>query len=66
MVKVKQVDEQILDIVKSTLDDNKADDIVVIDLRDKTSLASFMVIYNNRFFLIKFSTCYIVNEQKNR
>ena len=44
MVKVKQVDEQILDIVKSTLDDNKADDIVVIDLRDKTSLASFMVV----------------------
>jgi len=40
----KQLDEEILDIVRKTLDDNKAEDIVVLDLREKTSLASFMVV----------------------
>ena len=39
-----QVDEKILEIVKGTLDDNKADDVVVMDLRGKTSLASYMVV----------------------
>ena len=39
-----QVDELILDIVKKVLDDSKAEDIVVLDLRGKTSLASFMVV----------------------
>ena len=37
-------DEKILDIVSKTLDDNKAEDIVVMDLRGKTSIANFMVI----------------------
>lgn len=37
-------DEKILEIVKKTLENNKADDVVVMDLRGKTSLASFMVV----------------------
>ncbi|MBR1605461.1 MAG: ribosome silencing factor [Alphaproteobacteria bacterium] len=44
LVKTKQEDEKILEIVQQTLEDNKADDVVVMDLRDKTSLASFMVV----------------------
>lgn len=44
MTEVLQEDEKILEIVKKTLDDNKADDVVVMDLRGKTSLASFMVV----------------------
>ena len=44
MAEVKQEDEKILDIIQHTLEDNKADDIVVMDLRGKTSLASFMVV----------------------
>lgn len=40
----KQEDEKILDIVQKTLEDNKAEDIVIMDLRGKTSLASFMVV----------------------
>ena len=39
-----QVDEKILEIVKKTLEDNKADDVVVMDLKGKTSLASYMVV----------------------
>ena len=41
---MKQEDEKILEIVKQTLEDNKADDVVVMDLRGKTSLASYMVV----------------------
>ena len=37
-------DDKILDIVKTTLDENKAEDVEVIDLRGKTSIASYMVI----------------------
>lgn len=44
MVDLNNIDEKILEIVKRSLDDNKADDIVVIDLRGKTSLASYMVV----------------------
>ena len=44
MTEVLQEDEKVLEIVKKTLDDNKADDVVVMDLRGKTSLASFMVV----------------------
>lgn len=44
MTDVKQSDEEILEIVKRALDDNKAEDITVMDLRGKTSLASFMVV----------------------
>lgn len=44
MVEAKQEDEKILEIVQNTLEDNKAEDVVVMDLRGKTSLASFMVV----------------------
>ena len=36
--------QKILNIVKTTLDDNKAEDIVVIDLKGKTSIAGYMVV----------------------
>lgn len=36
--------EQILDIVVKTLDDGKAEDIVVLDLQGKTSIANQMVV----------------------
>lgn len=36
--------EKILEIVKKTLDDGKAEDIAVIDLVGKTSIASYMVV----------------------
>lgn len=39
-----QEDEKILRIVQKVLEDNKAEDVIVIDLRGKTSLASFMVV----------------------
>ncbi|MBP3547026.1 MAG: ribosome silencing factor [Alphaproteobacteria bacterium] len=35
---------EILDIVKSSLEDGKAEDVVVIDLRGKTSIANEMVV----------------------
>ena len=44
MAKKIQEDEKILGVVQKTLEDNKAEDIDVLDLRGKTSLASFMVI----------------------
>ena len=34
---------ELLELIEKTLDDNKADDIVVIDLKGKTSIANFMV-----------------------
>lgn len=37
-------EDQILHIIEKTLDDNKADDVVVIDLRGKTSLANQMIV----------------------
>ncbi len=36
--------EQILDIVKNSLDDGKAEDITVIDLEGKSSIAAYMVV----------------------
>lgn len=36
--------DALLELVKKTLDDNKANDIVVIDLKGKTSIANYMVI----------------------
>lgn len=36
--------EDILELIKNYLDDKKAEDIVVIDLRGKTSIAEYMVI----------------------
>ncbi|MBQ7303738.1 MAG: ribosome silencing factor [Alphaproteobacteria bacterium] len=41
---VESVEQKILNIVQTTLDDNKAEDIVVIDLKGKTSIAGYMVI----------------------
>ena len=40
----EKVDDKILQIVVDTLDSNKADDIITIDLRGKTSIASYMVV----------------------
>ena len=37
-------EDEILQIVKNSLDDGKAEDVVVIDLRGKTSLANEMVV----------------------
>ncbi|MFI3242051.1 MAG: ribosome silencing factor [Alphaproteobacteria bacterium] len=36
--------DKILEIIKTTLDDNKAEDITVIDLEGKTSIANYMVV----------------------
>ena len=35
---------ELLSLIEKTLDDNKAEDIVVIDLEGKTSIANFMVV----------------------
>jgi ribosome-associated protein len=46
-VKVKNKEnsvENILNIVKASLDDGKAEDITVIDLEGKSSIASYMVV----------------------
>lgn len=40
----KAEEAQILDIVTSSLEDGKAEDVVVIDLRGKTSIANEMVV----------------------
>ena len=37
-------EDKILEIVSKTLDENKAEDIVVMDLQDKTSIAAYMVV----------------------
>ena len=37
-------DKTLLKLIEKTLDDNKAQDIVTIDLKGKTSIANFMVI----------------------
>jgi ribosome-associated protein len=37
-------DQKLLALIEKTLDDNKAQDIVTIDLNGKTSIANFMVI----------------------
>ncbi len=39
-----QSDEKLLNLIQKTLDDNKAEDIVTIDLKGKTSIANYMVI----------------------
>ena len=36
--------EKILDIITKSLDDGKANDVVVIDLQGKTSIANYMVV----------------------
>ena len=40
----KSVSEEILDIAVKSLDDGKAEDIVVMDLQGKTSIAKYMII----------------------
>ncbi len=42
--KEKQEENQVLDIVTASLEDGKAEDMVVIDLRGKTSIANEMVV----------------------
>lgn len=37
-------ENEILEIVKSSLEDGKAEDVIVIDLRGKTSIANEMVV----------------------
>lgn len=39
-----KADEKLLKLIEKTLDDNKAENIVTIDLKGKTSIANFMVI----------------------
>lgn len=41
---VDQTAEEILEIIKTSLDDGKAEDIMVIDLEGKSSIANFMVV----------------------
>ena len=41
---MKQEENPVLDIVTSSLEDGKAEDVVVIDLRGKTSIANEMVV----------------------
>lgn len=36
--------EQILEIITTALDDGKANDVVVVDLQGKTSIANYMVV----------------------
>lgn len=40
--------EALLDIILKNLDENKAEDVITIDLRGKTSMADFMVVANGR------------------
>ncbi len=44
MKKELKQDEKILKIITDSLDDMKAEDVVVIDLAGKTSIASYMVV----------------------
>ena len=49
MVKAKkqtsdEIAKKILEIVKKSLDDGKAEDVMVIDLEGKSSIANFMVV----------------------
>ena len=41
---VQQDEDKVLEIIEKTLDDNKAEDVVVIELRGKTSIANQMVV----------------------
>lgn len=36
--------DELLELIEQTLDNNKAEDIVTIDLKGKTSIANFMVV----------------------
>jgi ribosome-associated protein len=39
---------QLLDLIARSLDDDKAEDVVVIDLHGKSSIADYMVVANGR------------------
>ncbi len=39
-----ETNNELLELIETTLDNNKAEDIVTIDLKGKTSIANFMVI----------------------
>ncbi len=39
---------QLLDLVQTSLDDDKAEDLVTVDLHGKSSIADYMVIANGR------------------
>ncbi len=41
---MQDTENKLLELIQKTLDDNKAEDIVVIDLKGKTSIANFMVV----------------------
>ncbi len=41
---MKKQEDEILQIIEKVLDDNKAEDVTVIDLQGKTSLANQMVV----------------------
>lgn len=43
-----EANQALLDLILASLDDDKAEDVVVIDLCDKSSLADFMVIASGR------------------
>ena len=40
----KEIPEEILEIITTSLDDGKANDVVVVDLQGKTSIANYMVV----------------------
>jgi ribosome-associated protein len=40
--------DQVLDLVRASLDDDKAEDVVVIDLAGKTDFADYMVVASGR------------------
>jgi len=45
---LQDADEALLELVKASLDDDKSEDIVSIDLRGKTEIADFMVVASGR------------------
>ena len=48
MPQMEPTSEQLLDAILTTLSDNKAEDVVQIDLRGKTSVCDYMVICSGR------------------
>jgi len=46
--KKKSANIEMIDIIKESLDDAKAEDIVVIDIRGKSSIADYMVVASAR------------------
>jgi len=48
MKKMPPVSGELLKLVETSLDEHKAEDVVVIDLAGKTEIADFMIIANGR------------------